>query len=158
MKTEQEPTTTGGSDEAHRLFEPEDEPNIISRSTPTTTGGQWTPQTVFDLLGSDYGSDGWKRERQVADAHNAAVKEAYEITFAAQQAALREGIKSGELEQQLADEQEKRNGFRRALEQRISEVDQLRAAVNALKEIERDSDGWEQSIASGALAKIGAKT
>ena len=25
----------GGSDEAHRLFEPEDEPNIISKSTPT---------------------------------------------------------------------------------------------------------------------------
>lgn len=28
--------TTGSSDEAHRLFEPQDEPNIISRSTPTT--------------------------------------------------------------------------------------------------------------------------
>ncbi len=35
--------------------------------------GEWTAQTVFDLLGRDYGSDGWKRERTVADAHNAAL-------------------------------------------------------------------------------------
>ncbi len=39
---------TGGNDEAHRLFEPEDEPNIISHSTPTQPKptGEWTVESV----------------------------------------------------------------------------------------------------------------
>ncbi len=70
------------SEEAHRLFEPEDEPNIISRSTPTEipnppvvpTTGEWTAKTVLKLwqMGGA-GCDTNSRMTDIAIAHNAAL-------------------------------------------------------------------------------------
>ena len=59
----------------------------------TRPATQWTAQTVFDLLGHEYGPDGWQRERRIADAHNAALDKL--------KAELREQIQ-GELERQWA--------------------------------------------------------
>ena len=41
-----------------------------------SSGGQekWTPCKVFEIMGKDYGKDGWERERRIADAHNATLK------------------------------------------------------------------------------------
>ncbi len=64
MKTNTEKSV----DDAHRLFEPQDEPNIISRSTPTEKAGeQWTPEWL-----ANFGSpENWLQE--ICEAHNSAL-------------------------------------------------------------------------------------
>ncbi len=70
-----QPKSTG---DAHRLFEPEDEPNIISRSTPTQpkpTTGEWTAESALDLF---YSGKPHLVFQTIADAHNAALDAAEE--------------------------------------------------------------------------------
>ncbi len=43
------------------------------KDQPKPTTGVWTPHQVWEIMGTDNGDDGWKRERLVADAHNAAL-------------------------------------------------------------------------------------
>ncbi len=95
---------------------------------------------------------------RIADAHNATLAAEDEKAKAAwrrvvtleQQLAAREAF-SKRVEKQLATERERAEKLMDALGHR---ADQLAAAVKALKEIERDSNGWEKSMADAALPKI----
>lgn len=62
---------------------------------------EWTAQTVFDLMGTDYG-DGWKRERLVADAHNAALAAERENTDHKRKVIREQADKLQQLRSQLA--------------------------------------------------------
>ncbi len=44
--------------------------------------GEWTAYQVFEIMGTDNGDDGWKRERLVADAHNAALAAEHKLYLA----------------------------------------------------------------------------
>lgn len=117
--------------------------SYIKGDKPTPTQ-EWTAQTVWELMGKDYGADGWERERAVADAHNASLETA-----------------KRDCAKQLAAEREKSrvlgglvDGYRLEIKKHQAEYDRLSAIIenDTLKIVELEEEQSFRELAT-ALAE-----